>query len=132
MAKRTAMRCSGAPLIPHRSWRRRRPGAVGDAPVAPLRGRAPNGVKKMRMDKRENKGARRGYGDAGVGRKPWSTAADRGGTASSIPSSLGALGLSGVGQTEEEEEGFKMGIVEGEGRGSVDGLKRGVVRRFRP
>ena len=68
---------------------------------------------------------RRGYGDAGVGRKPWSTAADRGGTVSSIPSSLGALGLWFLGQKREEELGVKRGVMGGERSGSVDGLKRG-------
>ena len=39
----------------------------------------------------ERKGVARGYEDAGVGRKPWSTATDRGGTVSSSVGSLVAL-----------------------------------------
>ena len=86
----------------------------------------------MRKEEIKEGGEKKWRGDAGLHRKRSSTAAASGGTASSRVGSLGAPGWSGVGQTEEEEEGFKMGIVEGEGRGSVDGLKRGVVRRFRP
>ena len=55
----------------------------------------PKGVKKMRDEELGRKGVTRGYGDAGVGRK-WSlTAAATGGTLSSFPSGLEALGWSG-------------------------------------
>ena len=46
---------------------------------------------------------------------PWSTAAADGGTASSNPSSLWALGLGFLGQNGEEVVGVKRGVVGGGG-----------------
>ena len=61
---------------------------------------------------------------------PWSTAAADGGTASSNPSSLWALGLGFLGQNREEEVGVKRGVVGGGGVQHEGRIEEGLVRQF--
>ena len=93
MARWLTLRYSYSRAISRRSCSCGRPGAVEDELVDLGSKRASKGVKPVRDKVIERKGVARGYGDAGVGRKPWSTATDRGGTASSNVGSPVALWL---------------------------------------
>ena len=91
-----------SPAIVRRSRWRRRPDDAEDARVDLGYGRGQKLVKTMRKEEINEGGEKEWRGDSGLHRKRSSSAAASGGTASSNPSSLGALGLWFLGQKREE------------------------------
>ena len=69
VAKATASWSSGLAGIPRRSWRRRRPGYVADAPDDSLRESNRDHVKEVREGEIKREGEGKGRGGVGLHRK---------------------------------------------------------------